>query len=140
MPTAAVTVDGPIAEVFALLADLRTHPKWSPDLVSASQITNGPVGLSTRSRTEIKGIGGGEVETITYDAPYLVEFLGSYSMGESRHLFSLTAEGERTKVDQVLEMRLRGIWRLLAPVTAIMMGRGARRNAAGLERHFEDGT
>ena len=108
--------------------------------MSASQISDGPVGLGTRFHTEVKGIGWGEVETITYDAPNLVEFLGNYSMGESRHLFSLTAEGERTSVDQVLEMGLRGIRRLLAPVMAIMMRSGARRNAAGLERHFQDGT
>ena len=48
MPTAAANIDRSIAEVFALLADLTTHPTWSPDVLSATQITTGPVGLGAR--------------------------------------------------------------------------------------------
>ena len=54
MPTATATIDRPIAEVFALLADLTTHPTWSPDMVSASQITDGPIGLGTRFLQKIR--------------------------------------------------------------------------------------
>ena len=141
MPTATVTVDRPIGDVFALLADLTTHPTWSPDVVSASQITEiGPVGLGARFRIKIKGAGESEMEITVYDEPTRVEFRGSDKMGEARHLFSLTPEGDRTRVDQVLEMRLKGPWRLLTPVMAIMLRRGARTNATGLERHFHGGA
>ena len=113
MPSATVTVDGPIAGVFALSADLTTHLTWSPDVLSASQITDGPVGLSTRFRNEIRGVGESEVEITEDDEPTRVEFLGRPNMDDVRHLFPLTFQGERTRVDQVLEMRLRGLWSLL---------------------------
>ena len=140
MPTATVTVDRPIGDVFVLLADLTTHPTWSQMVVSASQITDGPVGLGTRFRHTIKGEGESEVGITVYEEPTQVEFRGSDRMGEARHLFSLTPEGERTRVDQVLEMRLTGPWRLLTPVMAIMLRRGVRMGAADLERHLRGGT
>ena len=140
MPTATVTIDRSIAEVFALLADLTTHPAWSPDVVSASKIMDAPVGLGTRFQFELKGLGKSEIEITEYEEPTRVEFRGRNKMGDTRHLFSLTAVSQRTRVDQVLEMRPKGIWWLLVPVMAIMLRRGVRRNAAGLERHFKGGT
>ena len=140
MPSATVTVDAPIADVFALLADLTTHPTWSPDVLSARQITDAPLGVGTRFRNEIRGVGESEVEVTEYEEPTRVEFLGHPNMGDVRHLFTLTSQGERTRVDQVLEMRLSGLRSLLGPVMAVMMKRGARRNAAGLEHHFRSGA
>ena len=139
MPTATVTIGRPVIEVFALLADLTTHPTWSPDVLSASKITDDTLGLGTRFRLELKGLGEAEVEITEYDEPARVEFRGRSRMGDTRHLFSLTPEGERTRVDQVLEMRPRGLWWLLEPIMTIMLGRGARKNAGGLERHFQSG-
>ena len=139
MPTATVIIDRSIAEAFALLADLTTHPTWSPDVLSASKITDDPVGLGTRFQFELKGIGKGEPEITEYDEPTRVQFSGRIRMGDTRHLFSLMTVGERTRVDQVLEMRPRGLWWLLAPVMAMMMRRGVRANASGLERYFQGG-
>ncbi len=96
MPSATVTVDAPIADVFALLADLTTHPTWSPDVLSASQITDAPLGVGTRFRNEIRGVGESEVEVTEYDVRTRVEFLGHPNMGDVRHLFWLTSQAERT--------------------------------------------
>ena len=140
MPTATVTIDAPIADVFALLADMTTHPTWSPDVLSGSQLGDGPVGLGTRFQLELKGPGESEQEITEYDEPTRVQFSGRTRMGDTRHRFFLTPEGERTRVDQVLEMRPQGLWRLLAPVMAMMMKKGVRENAAGLESYFEGST
>ena len=136
MATGSVTVDAPIDDVFALLADLTTSDAWNPDALSTTQLTDGPLGLSTRFQHKIKGVGDGEVEITVYEEPRRVEFRGNYNMGEVRHLFSLAGEGDRTRVDQVLEMHLKGLWRLMAPAMPLMLRSGVRVTAGGLARHF----
>ena len=109
MPSATVTVDAPIDKVFTLLADLTTHPGWSPDVLSATQSTDGPVRLGTRFRHEIKGIVKSEIGITVHDKPNSVEFRGSVKMGDVCHLFSLTAEGDRTRVDTRSSKCARGV-------------------------------
>lgn len=75
------------------------------------------------SSPKIKRVGESEAEIIQYEEPTLVEFSGRSKMGTARHLFSLTAEGEsKTRVDQMLEMRPRGMGWLFAPLMGIMLG------------------
>ena len=131
------TVNGPIGDVFALVADLTTHPTWSPDVKSCSKITDSPVGLGTRFLIELQGLGKMELEVTEYEVPSRVKFSGRHRMGDTRHLFAMTPDGERTRVDQVLEMRPGGLFRLIAPVMGIMLKRGLPKTAGGLERHYQ---
>jgi hypothetical protein len=41
-------------EVFDFVADERNEPCYNPRMLSVKQITDGPIGVGTRFRTELK--------------------------------------------------------------------------------------
>ena len=54
---ASVTIDRPIEEVFAFLADGENDPKFSPRVQQIAKTTEGPPGLGTRYASTVKDAG-----------------------------------------------------------------------------------
>ncbi len=54
---ASVTIDRPIEEVFAFLADGENDPKFSPRVQQIAKTTEGPPGVGTRYASTVKDAG-----------------------------------------------------------------------------------
>jgi len=54
---ATVTIDRPIEEVFAFLADGENDPKFSPRVQKIEKVTDGPVGAGTLYKSTVKDAG-----------------------------------------------------------------------------------
>jgi len=54
---ATVTIDRPIEEVFAFLADGENDPKFSPRVQKIEKVTDGPVGVGTIYKSTVKDAG-----------------------------------------------------------------------------------
>ena len=51
-------IQRPVEEVFDFVADERNEPRYNPHMLHAAQISDGPIGLGTRFRAELKAMGG----------------------------------------------------------------------------------
>lgn len=52
-----IIINRPVEEVFDFVADERNEPRYNPRLLRAEQISDGPIHVGTRFRTELKTIG-----------------------------------------------------------------------------------
>lgn len=45
---ASITINRPIEEVFAFVADQHNAPQWQPTLLAVHRVTDGPIGIGTK--------------------------------------------------------------------------------------------
>jgi uncharacterized protein YndB with AHSA1/START domain len=70
-----IVIDRPVEEVFDFVADERNEPRYNPRMVRAEQISQGPIGLGTRFRTELRTAGRTmpmTVEFTSFERPRLL--------------------------------------------------------------------
>ena len=140
MPTATLTqtIDRPVADVFGTITDVTTFPQWNPTTVSATRLTNGPIGEGTRYRTAIRGFGKQELELQDYAENRRVRLVPHSRMFTGGHLFSLTAEaGEKTRIDHELILEPKGMFNILAPFMGAIARKNLKDTAAALENYLE---
>lgn len=130
-------IDRPIDEVFAVAADVAAQPAWSPTVLRATKLTEGPIGLGTRFRMAVKGQGQFEVEIAEYDPPRRLRVSNSTRQMDMYHQFVLTSEGERTRVEHLAEVCPKGLFRLLSPILGMVLNRNMRAATEGFQRHLE---
>ena len=140
------TIDRPISDVFARLADVDGYRTWMPHtglFRRSGRTSDGPVGLGT-SYVDATRMGTFHGEVSDYDPPTRIGFretlrmFGS-DMMEARPEYVLEADRDRTVVHHVAEGELFGMMRLMKPVAALL-ARGERsRTVEALRRSLEPG-
>jgi len=140
------TIDRPIGDVFARLADVDGYRTWMPHtglFRRSGRTSDGPVGLGT-SYVDATRMGTFHGEVSDYDPPTRIGFretlrmFGS-DMMEARPEYVLEADRDRTVVHHVAEGELFGMMRLMKPVAALL-ARGERsRTVEALRRSLEPG-
>jgi uncharacterized protein YndB with AHSA1/START domain len=123
--------------VFDYLTDPSNLRDWQTSKTSVEKLTEGPPRLGTRVREHTSRPGGKEFEQIVefteFDRPkrfrvHVVE--GPYPIDGT---YGLEPDGSRTNVSFIAEGELRGMMRLLKPITRRFMARqfaGYHRNLA----------
>ena len=121
------TIDRPIGEVFARLADLDGYRTWMRRtglFRRSGQTSDGPLGLGT-TYFDATRMGTFRGEVTDYTPPVRIGFretlhwFGSDLM-VARPEYILEAHGDKTIVQHVAEGDLLGIMRLLKPVAALL--------------------
>jgi uncharacterized protein YndB with AHSA1/START domain len=138
------TIDRPISDVFARLADLDGYRTWMrrTGLFRRSrQTSEGPLGLGT-AYSDATRMGTFRGEVTDYEPPVRLGFretlhwFGSDLM-EARPEYTLEADADKTIVHHVAEGELFGMMRLVKPVAALL-ARGERtRTLESLRRSLE---
>lgn len=107
MPVASFSVSTNILAapetVFAYISDLTRHPEWASDPVKITAITNGPVGVGSRYRSEAQSHGitfKAELTVTEYDPPKRFGFSGSDATGNFSHEFVLTPQHNGTHLQR----------------------------------------
>ena len=139
MPTQKLgqTINRPVAEVFATVADVTTFPIWNPTTESAKKLTEGDPGLGTKFEMSIRGFGKQEIELTEFEQDRHVKLTPRSNMFEGRHSFTFTAEGDSTRVDHVLVMNPKGVFILMTPLIGFMSKRNLSRTADALQEYLE---
>lgn len=120
MPRVETTVEiaRPQEEVFAYLSDLRNAMEWTVELVDVSY--DGVLALGTKG-TDTRKMGGRELvmpwEVTAFRPPHRVVFEYGPPFPATAD-FSFRATGAGTLVTCAVDLRPRGLWRLLAPLMA----------------------
>ena len=139
MPTIKLSdsVPAPVDEVFSFISNVTESAVRNEDIISATQLTDGPVGVGTRFEMEHKNMGKMEVEVTEYSKPDRILFLGSSPKFSASHEYRFTSEGEGTRMDQVVDMQVKGFAKILAPLMGPMARKGMRKGTAAMLSKFE---
>ena len=139
MPTIKLSdsVPAPVKEVFSYISNVSESAVRNEDILSATQLTEGPVGVGTKFEMEHKSMGKMEVEVTEYSEPDRILFLGTSPKFNASHEYRFTSEGEGTRMDQVVDMQIKGFAKILAPLMGPMARKGMRKGTAAMLRHFE---
>jgi uncharacterized protein YndB with AHSA1/START domain len=138
------TIDRPISDVFARLADLDGYRTWMrrTGLFRRSrQTSDGPVGRGT-AYVDATRMGAFRGEVTDYQPPARIGFretlrwFGSDLM-EARPQYTLEADQDKTIVHHVAEGELFGIMRLMKPAAALLARSERARTVESLRRSLE---
>jgi uncharacterized protein YndB with AHSA1/START domain len=121
-----VTVDRPIEDVFAYLADGTNNPRWRPGVLSIELASGGGGGTGTTYRQKLRGPGGrtidGDYELTRFEPPHRLEFQVIAGPARPTGRFTLTEEAPgRTAVTFTLDLRPRGLMRLMSVMISATM-------------------
>lgn len=138
------TIDRPIEDVFARLADLPGYRTWMHRtglFRRCGQTSDAPLGQAT-AYFDATRMGTFRGEVTDHQPPSRIAFretlrwFGSDVM-EARPEYFLEADGERTVVHHVAEGELFGWMRLMKPVAALMANSERSRTVRSLKRSLE---
>ena len=138
------TIDRPIGDVFARLADLGEYGTWMHRtglFRRCGQTSDGPLGEGT-AYFDASRMGTFQGEVTDFQPPSRIGFretlrwFGSELM-EARPEYVLEADRERTIVHHVAEGELFGLMRLMKPVAALMAKSERARTVESLRRSLE---
>jgi uncharacterized protein YndB with AHSA1/START domain len=132
-------IERPADEIFDLLADIRRNPEWCPGFTGAEKLTAGPVGPDAVFRTSMRGTGNLQIRITRYDWPRRIGFTASANPAEIKHNFTLVPGPDGTLVEQEIDVRPKGVLRVVAPLMALMLKRNIQSNTAALKAYLESG-
>jgi len=138
------TIDRPISDVFARLADVDDYRTWMRRtglFRRSGRSSDGPVGLGT-AYFDATRMGTFRGEVSDYEPPTRIGFretlhwFGSDLM-EARPAYVLEADRDKTVVHHVAEGELFGMMRLMKPVAALLARSERARTVESLRRSLE---
>ena len=138
------TIDRPVSDVFARLADLDGYTTWMRRtglFRRSGRTSDGPLGPGT-AYFDATRMGTFRGEVTDYEAPARIGFretlrwFGSDLM-EARPNYILEADRDKTVVHHVAEGGLFGIMRLMKPVAALLARSERTRTVQSLKRSLE---
>jgi uncharacterized protein YndB with AHSA1/START domain len=138
------TVDRPISDVFARLADLDGYRTWMRRtglFRRAGKTSDGPVARGT-AYFDATRMGTFHGEVTEYEPPTRIGFRETLrwfgtDLMEARPRFALEADGGKTNVHHVADGELFGIMRLMKPVAAVLARSERTRTIEALRHSLE---
>jgi hypothetical protein len=135
--TRSQIIGRPIDEVFDVIVEGGNFAAWNPTIRASRQLDDDEVGEGTRFEWNLRGFGKVVQELKEFDRPTQVRIVPHIKMLEGGHRFRLTAQGDATRVDHELEMRPRGLSKLLAPMVRTIGRKNLRDTANALQAYLE---
>jgi uncharacterized protein YndB with AHSA1/START domain len=136
-----IEIDRPVERVFAYVTDPSKLGEWQPNLIEATNETEGPLGRGTRLRETRRGPFGRTVEAVVEVAEYEpnarfdLRIVSGPLPIDGRHAFR-ARDGE-TRIDFVAEGQPGGGLRLAEPLLAAALRRQFRRYYERLKEVLE---
>jgi Polyketide cyclase / dehydrase and lipid transport len=132
------TIGRPVAEVFDTVIRLDEFPKWSPRNPSGKKLTDGAIGDGTRFELGIKRFGKVTMELREFVADKRVMVTPLSRIFEGGHRWSFSDDGDGgTRIDHELEMRVKGVFRPMAPLIKANGKKNLLDTTAALQRYLE---
>ena len=135
-----ITINRPVEGVFDFVADERNELRYNPRMVRAELISEGPIGVGTRFRAELRTMGRTvpmTVEFTAYERPWRVGSLTSSAMMETEGALTFESIPGGTRMRWSWNVRPRGLLRLMSPIVGAVGRRQERRIWGRLKRLLE---
>ncbi len=135
-----IVIHRPVEEVFDTVADERNEPRFNSEMISAEQITDGPIGLGTRYRAEV--LSGGKptemiIEFTGFDRPRRLASRTWMAAMDIEGALTFDPVPEGTRMRWEWEVHPHGFLRLMGPFVAYMGRRQELGIWTGLKRYLE---
>lgn len=120
----SITISRPVADVFAVLCDVRNVPAWSSNTIEEELFTPGPMRKGSRRRAVIRGFAGrtmqNEAEMVEFDQDrrMVIDVLDAPMPARIVIDFTPLEGGRRTRLDWTAILSPRG---LLAPTASLLV-------------------
>jgi uncharacterized membrane protein len=137
----SVTIDRPVEEVFAYLADIEKQ--WVSSLLESTKNSDEPTGEGTKYRQRAKILGRrfeSTNEITAYQPPHVYEFQATSGPMHVRMRFTLISDGLETRVLQVAEGESGGFFRLADPIIARTLRKQLQADLETLKTMLESGV
>jgi carbon monoxide dehydrogenase subunit G len=140
--TGTVTVDRPIAEVFAFLADGENDKKFSDRIIEIRNTTPGEIGVGTVFESTAKDMGlkaKHQTKLTEFEPPTKIrwEELSKGPIYIREGGYDLAEEGEGTRVTYFNDLQGRGIGKLLEGTVTKRLAKGADEFAQKIKQAVE---
>jgi uncharacterized membrane protein len=138
-----VTIERPLAEVFAVVTDVRNTPRWSAPALEEELLTPGPVRVGSRRRAVAK-FGPIRNENVAEVVEYEQHRRVAMRSVTSTVPFSVAmmfepAGSDTTRVRFTWEFRPRGVMRVIDPMLGAMIRLQFPKDLATLKALIESG-
>jgi Polyketide cyclase / dehydrase and lipid transport len=135
-----IVIHRPVEEVFDFVADERNEPRYNPRMVHVELISEGPIGLGARFRTELETRGRTMpmvVEFTGYERPSKLSSVTRSSMMETEGALTFESVATGTLMRWSWDVRPRGVFKLMRPVVGLIGRRQEQRIWGNLKRLLE---
>jgi uncharacterized protein YndB with AHSA1/START domain len=141
----SVYVEAPPPVVFAALADVDRWKEWLPDFVSVEKLAPGPIGPGAEFR-ETRRMHGREAtehfRVTRVEPPSRLDLVvdgakGASRRGEYRFTYELVPERSGTNLELTGDIRMPGLWSLLARMMTRSFKNACHADLAALKAHLE---
>ena len=142
---ASTIIRRPIAEVFAYVTDPTNEPAWHTDAAEARALTDGPIGLGSRTEYVFPFMGRRSTSTgevVAYEPPHLevLQFdSGPFGL-KPRITYRFEDLGASVRFTRQAEAETPGLTRLLAPLMQRLLASRSAVFVENLRRRLEDVT
>lgn len=137
-----ITIDAPVEDVFDLVADERSEPRYNLRIAAAEKLTEGPIGVGARFTAQPKGAGARgrmEIEVLEYDRPRRLHNVVRSSYLRVDGTLTFASVDGQTLLRWDWAMNLVGVMRVFTPGLRLVGPRWERRNWVGLKKYVESG-
>ena len=136
----SVTIDRPVAEVFAFVTDLSNEPAWHTDLLEARRVSEGPVGIGTRYEVRFKPFMGnseGTEEVIGFEPNRLQVVRGEVGPMRPTVTYLVEPANGGTRFTRRLHLEASGLMGVVIPLMRPMIARTNAVFVTNLKRVLE---
>ena len=141
--TESELVEAPASDVWAVLTELESHPRWRPALREFRQVSEGPLRVGTRIH-EVVAWRGREIvladEVTAFQPERRLAIRGGWKAADFDLDMLLDPRGRSTAVTFDWSLHPKTLtMRLVAPFLGGTMRRSTREEVEGLKRYVERG-
>jgi carbon monoxide dehydrogenase subunit G len=140
--TLTVHIDRSPADVFAVVSDLPGSSAWVPDLVSVTQLGDGPVGVGTQYSEVVKmgdKEGEGHLVVTDFEPGRLFAHKGQGGPARFSCRFECHADGTGTRLVHHYTVSMGGMMKMMAPFLGSWVRKNSEAAMANLKRLLEEG-
>ena len=114
-------VPHPVDRVFAVVTDPSRRAEWQENTRDVQLESDGPVAVGTRWTEEQRGVGHVEAEVTALEPGRRYAERGDSSSGTGHVTVTFTPEGDATRVEMEVELKLKGLKKALEPALGPMV-------------------
>jgi uncharacterized protein YndB with AHSA1/START domain len=135
----SIMINRPPEEIFDHWADGRLYNDWTPGAVKKDvrMVTPEPIGVGSKFQGTFKGIGELKYEILEYGRPRRLAMVTHVKIGDLHHTITCERLDGGTRVTEVGEGQLKGIFKLLEPLFAAIFKKSFADNDRALKQYLE---
>jgi len=140
--TITITINRPVADVFAYLADLEKLPRWNYAIQQTRKVSPGPVAIGTRY-DQVRTVPTRQeesLEVVELDDGRKLTVRGTLNKLPARLGYDLEPVGETTVLTNSVELTVQGPLVLASPLATRHVKQAVAANLAVLKEILEGGN